>query len=251
MMSLDAHAHIEPDIARSELVQLHSCVLAVTRSLDEFALAARRDDVAVAWGIGCHPGLARAVQDFDPGVFRASLAASALVGEVGLDSTSKVSMEAQREVLAQVFDALEATPRIVSMHSYRATKPVLEVLEQYEPKGVILHWWLGDNQDTRRAIELGAHFSVNAAQATRWSSLSSVPSDRLLTETDHPFGDRREAQPQRPGNVQLAERRIGETLDKRPDEVRAMTWRNLRSLVDALDLHNLLPHHFQVQMLAA
>src|SRR5690606_25346037 len=98
---------------------------------------------------------------------------------------------------------------------------------------------------------LGAYFSVNAAQATRWSALRLVPSDRLLTETDHPFGDRRESQPQRPGNVQRAEHRIGQLLNRQPAEVRSMTWRNLRTLVEDLDLHDLLPRQFQVQLLAA
>lgn len=251
MLPLDAHAHIEPDIASSELVLLRSCVVAVTRSLDEYRRVARRDDASVAWGVGCHPGLARAVRDFDPDSFRAALASSAIVGEVGLDGASKVSLNAQQDVLTQVFSALETTPRLVSVHSYRATKPVLHLLEQHQPKGVILHWWLGDHDDTTRAVELGAYFSVNAAQATRWSALPVVPSDRILTETDHPFGDRRESPPQRPGNVQLAERRIGQLLDKPPAEVRSMTWRNLRGLVDELDLHDLLPRQFQVQLLAA
>lgn len=251
MLALDAHAHIEPDIAPSELVMLHSCVIAVTRSLDEYHRVAQRDDAGVAWGVGCHPGLARAVRGFDQDSFRAALTSSAIVGEVGLDGTSKVSMDAQQDVLTQVFAALETAPRLVSVHSYRATKPVLHILEQHQPKGVILHWWLGDNDDTTRAVELGAYFSVNAAQATRWSALRLVPSDRLLTETDHPFGDRRESQPQRPGNVQRAEHRIGQLLNRQPAEVRSMTWRNLRTLVEDLDLHDLLPRQFQVQLLAA
>lgn len=251
MLSLDVHAHIEPGIPPSELALLHSCVLAVTRSLDEYHSVTQRDDAAVAWGVGCHPGLAGAMRGFDPHSFQAALVTSAIVGEVGLDATSSVSMDDQQDVLTQVFDTLETTPRLVSIHSYRATKRVLHILEEYQPKGVILHWWLGNDGDTARAIELGAYFSVNAAQATSWSPIRLIPSERLLIETDHPFGDRREAPPQRPGNVQLAERRIGELLDKQPDEVRGMAWRNFRNLVDELNVHSLLPHQIQVQLLAA
>lgn len=160
-------------------------------------------------------------------------------------------MDKQQVVLSQVFSVLESTPRIVSVHSYRATSAVLRILEQHRPTGVILHWWLGSYDETARAIELGAFFSVNAAQATRWSALKLVPSDRILTETDHPFGDRRELPPQRPGNVQLAERRIGQLLNKQPAEVRRLVWRNLRVLVDELGLHDLLPRQFQVQLVAA
>lgn len=251
MQPLDTHAHIELDIASSELVRLSSCVFAMTRSLDEYRRVAQRDDAAIVWGIGCHPRLARAARKYDSASFRSSLAGTAVVGEVGLDGASTVPMDTQEDVLSQMFDALKEEPRLVSVHSYRATKRLLRLLEQHEPKGVVLHWWLGDEEDTSRAIELGAHFSLNASQFTRWSALSLIPADRLLIETDHPFGDRRELAPRRPGNVQVTEQRIGRLLDRQPEEVRGMTWRNLRSMVDELGLFTLMPRQFQVHLLAA
>jgi hypothetical protein len=41
----------------------------------------------------------------------------------------------------------------------------------------------------------GAYFSINASQARSWESLRLVPPERLLLETDHPFGDRSESPP--------------------------------------------------------
>jgi TatD DNase family protein len=250
MLPLDTHAHIEPNIPPTELRRLGACVFAVTRSLNEYDQVAQRTDTSVAWGIGCHPCLVRSVQGFTQEAFRASLARSAVVGEVGLDGSSKVPMATQQEVLDQVFDALAETPRITSVHSYRATKPVLEILGRHKPRGVVLHWWLGDEGETTRAIELGAFFSVNTAQTLRWPALHLVPRDRLLTETDHPFGDRREKALRRPGSVQVVEDRLSVVLREQPVEIRGLAWRNLRSLVDDLGLHPLLPHQFQVQLLA-
>jgi TatD DNase family protein len=113
-----------------------------------------------------------------------------------------------------VIGALVETPRIVSVHSYRATKEVLDILERHRPKGVVLHWWLGDERATKRAVDLGAYFSVNASQAGKWTPLRLVPHDRILTETDHPFGDRREAAPRRPGNLSIVERRLRGRADR-------------------------------------
>lgn len=251
MLPLDAHAHIEPDLPPSELAMLRACVLAVTRSLDEYDRVAHRDDACVAWGVGCHPGLARAVRGFDRHAFLSALESSAIVGEVGLDGRSRVPMEDQRNVLEQIFEALDATPRLVSVHSYRATKPVLDVLDEYRPKGVILHWWLGTTEETTRAIELDAHFSVNAAQAVSWPGIRVIPSERLLVETDHPFGDRRELSPQHPGRVDHAESRLGQILDKQPEEVRRLAWQNLRRMASELNMHGLFPHQIQVQLLAS
>lgn len=77
--------------------------------------------------------------------------------------------------------------------SARATGLVVRQLHEFRPDAAILHWWLGSPEETEAAVEAGAYFSVNASQARSWESLRLVPLDRLLLETDHPFGDRSEA----------------------------------------------------------
>jgi TatD DNase family protein len=74
ILPLDAHAHIEPDIAPAELAALRSCVIAVTRTLDEYAQTRDRPDRCVVWGAGCHPGLAREVKGFSASRLRDAIA---------------------------------------------------------------------------------------------------------------------------------------------------------------------------------
>jgi TatD DNase family protein len=248
---LDMHAHIEPGIAPSELDRLGACVVAVTRTLAEYEQVVGRRDRSVLWAPGCHPGLARSLREFSPEAFATLTASAAVVGEVGLDGSARVPLSRQREVFEDVVRTLLDQPRLASVHSYRATAHVLEILERHQPIGVVLHWWLGDERETRRAVALGAYFSVNASQVSHWSAIHAVPPDRLLTETDHPFGDRREHPPRRPGNVATVERALSAVLGVRVDEVRKLVWRNLRGLVDNLQVNDLLPHRFQVQLLAA
>lgn len=250
MLPLDLHAHIEPDIPAAQLTQLRACVVAVTRSHAEHELVMPRNDSAVAWAIGCHPGLARAVQNFATETFEVGIRKAAFVGEIGLDGTSRVPLERQRHVLDAVLGVLATRPRIASIHSYRATGAVLDLLDQHRPSAAVLHWWLGNDAETRRAIELGAFFSVNSNQANRWSGLRLVPSDRLLTETDHPFGDRGEQGERQPGNVAAVERRLSQLLNADPHDVRRLVWQNFRCLADAVSIHDLLPREFQVQLLA-
>lgn len=251
LLPLDMHAHIEPDIEPMELDRLGACILAVTRSITEFQDVVRRTDHAVAWAVGCHPGLAKAVRAFSVDAFTAALRGTAVVGEIGLDGSSKVPLDEQEDVFDQTIGALVEIPRIVSVHSYRATQQVLAILERHRPKGVVLHWWLGDEAATQRAVDLGAYFSVNASQAGKWSALHLVPHDRILTETDHPFGDRAEKSPRRPGNVSSVEGRLSVALGLRPEDIRWRIWQNLAQLVDELQLHSLLPRQFQVQLLAS
>jgi TatD DNase family protein len=250
-MQLDMHAHIDPGIAPSELDRLGACVVAVTRSLAEYADVTRRHDRSVVWAMGCHPGLAQAVRSFSLDAFRAALSSTLVIGEVGLDGSAKVPLATQQAVFDDVMSALVETPRIVSVHSYRATSQVLNTIKRYRPKGVILHWWLGDEVETQAALDLGAYFSVNAAQVKKWRALKLVPKERLLFETDHPFGDRGGPEPRRPGNLSSVESRVADLLGISVEVVRQQTWRNLHRLSAELEILDMLPRQFQVQMLAS
>ena len=85
ILPLDTHAHIEPGIAPAELVALRSCVVAVTRTLDEYAQTRERPDPLCVWGAGCHPGLAREVKGFSASRMKDAIATTPVIGEVGLD----------------------------------------------------------------------------------------------------------------------------------------------------------------------
>lgn len=251
ILPLDAHAHIEPDIAARDLVALRSCVVAVTRTLDDFDRTRTRDDASVVWAAGCHPGLPREVRNFSATRMRDAVATTPVIGEVGLEGTGRTPMDSQVAAFREVLELVCDTPRVLSIHSYRATDLVLRELREFRPDGAILHWWLGTADETHAAIEAGAYFSVNASQAKKWAPLNLVPLDRVLIETDHPFGDRSEAQPRRPGNVTKSEHAIAEALGVSADALRLQTWRNLRGMVEKLSLIEMFSAEFQVQFLSA
>lgn len=55
----------------------------------------------------------------------------------------------------------------------------------------ILHWYSGNQRELNRAIDLGCWFSVGPAMLDGEKGralVASMPRDRLLTETDGPFG---------------------------------------------------------------
>jgi TatD DNase family protein len=250
-LPLDTHAHVDADIDARHLVDLRACVVAVTRGLDEFERTRHRTDASVVWAAGCHPGLARKIKAFARKRMINAVRTTPVIGEVGVDGSSRVPLERQVAVFREILGVASEFPRLVSIHSYRATGRVLTVLREYRPPGAILHWWLGTADETAAAVELGAYFSVNASQASRWTELAVVPADRLLLETDHPFGDRHESPPRRPGNVATLEARMAARLGEEPAALRRRTWRNLRELVERLELVEMFPREFQVQMLAA
>jgi TatD DNase family protein len=114
---------------------------------------------------------------------------------------------------------------------------VLDLIESHLPaqKGrVVLHWFTGSKAEARRAAELGCYFSVNAAmfRNDRGRDLvATLPSDRLLTETDAPFtriGDRSTE----PVDVKAAVESLATTRHMTPKDLTQTIQSNLRCLLE-------------------
>jgi TatD DNase family protein len=245
---LDLHAHIDPGISEDDLHDLGAVVFAVTRSLDESEDALKRSDATTIWGVGCHPALAKAHAGFTPERFRHLIKATPFAGELGLDGKARVPFDKQLETLRQALDVLADDPRLVSLHNYAATQPIIEELERHgTTPGRVLHWWLGDPRLTKRAVELGCYFSLPPAAIRRKELLDAIPLDRLLAETDHPFGDRR-SQDSRPGNVDAVERALAVHHGCDQQDIRRILWRNFNRLIRETGCGRLLPSRVRTSL---
>lgn len=248
--SIDMHAHIQADIAAADLLELGSVVFAATRSLDEAARALDRSDPWTIWGVGCHPGLVGVQRTFDLVRFTDLINRTPYVSEVGLDGKSRVPLNSQQETLDAILTTLQTTPRIASIHSFAATNAVLDCLASRPIQGPVLHWWLGDATQTSRAIQHGCYFSINASMLRRPELIDSLPLDRVLPETDHPFGDRGAGRGRRPGNVDQVERVLARLHGLDQDGVRRTMWQNLAALVQATKCGSLLPRPVRIALAA-
>lgn len=118
------------------------------------------------------------------------------VGEIGLDFNKQFyhSKERQIDVFSQIIGWCQRSPmKIISIHSVRSDKNVLDILEKYDctkNNNCILHWYSGTLKQLDRAIELGCFFSVNEYMLNSSNGrfiVQKVPVDRLLLESDAPF----------------------------------------------------------------
>ena len=246
---MDLHAHIDTGIEAAELSALQAIVFAVTRSLDEAEQALKRSDGTTIWGVGCHPGLVGVQKAFNAERFQALVEMTPYVGELGLDGSSRVPMKLQRHTLASALGVLQRSPRITSLHSYKATSEILSLIADCPQPGLILHWWLGTASETARAIELGCYFSVNRSSVRRRDLLAQIPLDRVLPETDHPFGDKGRG-PRRPGEVGHVEAALAEFHGLNTEEIRIRTWQTLASIVQETRTGRLFPERVRRQLAA-
>jgi TatD DNase family protein len=186
--TLDAHGHITPKHSSKDLED-SGAVLAMTLSLDEAALGVSRKESSIAWGVGCHPRFPKSQEAFDVKRFKALLQRTAVVGEVGLDTGSRVPLEFQLKNFRQVLEVVSGIPRLVSIHSYRATGLVLKELRQRPITIPVLHRWTGNADETSEAVELGCYFSIHSAVARQSKFHTRVPLERILLESDHGYND--------------------------------------------------------------
>lgn len=238
---LDLHAHIDVGISSRALEALGAVVFAATRSLDEYEQASHRKDAVTVWGLGCHPGIAAAQATYDEARFAELMAGTPFVSEVGLDGSSDVPLQLQIRVFESILAQLSSTPRLVSVHSKRATTQVLDLVEQSGVERVILHWWLGSTAETRRAVQLGCLFSVNRSMDLMRLKAAGVQLTDLLPETDHPSGNRRRGGPQQPGWTVDVEQLVANAYGGTADTVRRQFWATLTELVDHSGVADDLP----------
>lgn len=238
---LDLHAHVDPHISPRSLEALGAVVFAAGRSLEEFEHVSGRTDAVTVWGLGCHPGVMAAEDGFSQARFVKLLVGSPYVSEVGLDGNSEVALELQSEVFRSILAEVGKRPRLLSVHSRRASTLALDLIESSGVERPILHWWLGAESETRRALGLGCMFSVNRSMDILKLRAAGVPLDRLLPETDHPSGNRRGGGIRQPGWTVDVEQAVGEIYGLSQEAVRLRFWNTFVRLVDDLKVAGLLP----------
>ena len=196
---IDLHCHVDlypdPVAVLDEAEKRGAFVLAVTTTPLAFQgnldLVGDRRRIRVA--LGLHPELVPE-RHAEIDLFVNLLPQTAYVGEVGLDGSprNRASFAKQERVFDRIVrECTRLGGRVMSIHSRRAASAVLDILGTVPGCGVpVLHWFSGTSRELERAVASGCWFSVGplmlATPAGR-RLVSSMPQDRVLTETDAPF----------------------------------------------------------------
>jgi TatD DNase family protein len=235
---LDLYPDLEAIVQRCEAEKVFTLAVTTTPAAWERNRAAMKKTKYVRPALGLHPQLVAERPD-DRKLWEQLLPQARYVGEVGLDAGRRYyrSWEEQKETFDVVLRACAAAGgKILSIHSVRAGKAVLDALEARLPSGkgrAVLHWFTGSASEARKAVELGCYFSINPEmlrEDRHGELVRSLPRDRLLTETDGPFtstGNR----PSEPLDVSECLTALSRTLRIGQDDCAALLMQNLRQLV--------------------
>lgn len=211
---IDFHCHLDlyPDHAAAvrEADTAGVFTLAVTTTPKAWARnhELTRDTRHVRAALGLHPQLVSSRAD-EIALWETLLPQTRFVGEVGLDAGPRFfkSLDQQKDVFARVLRTCsKAGGKIITVHSVRATKAVLDHIEEHLPQRtnrVVLHWFTGTKSEAARALDMGCYFSINGTMlnSEKASALvRTLPVERILTETDGPFTEV-DGRPSKPTDV--------------------------------------------------
>lgn len=148
----------------------------------------------VRLALGLHPLLAADKQN-ELQIFKNNIEKTSYIGEIGLDfSKSGISTkEIQISVLRKILSGLKGKKKIVSVHSRKAERELLDLLCEYDIKNVIFHWYSGPVELIPSILSCGYYFSINESMTLSKNGqkiIENIPKPRILTETDAPYNSK-------------------------------------------------------------
>jgi TatD DNase family protein len=207
-MLVDSHCHLDfPDFAaeRDAIVARArergiGRLVTISTKVHKFpeirAIAESYDDVFCS--VGTHPHYA----DKEPDITTADLVALTAhpkvvaIGEAGLDYfRNNSSVEGQERGFRRHIAAARETGLPLVIHAREADDDIARILEEESAKGAfpfVLHCFTGGQDLASRGVALGGYVSFSGVitfkknEALR-AVAASLPSDRILVETDAPF----------------------------------------------------------------
>ncbi len=205
-MFIDAHSHLDRydlvdeqalDSALAEITRHR--ILTISNSMDlpsyqrNLEIGQRCPWVVPTFGV--HPWQAPEYADRLEDL-RAATEQSPMLGEIGLDHyfvQDPAAYPAQRQVLEFFLGAAREQDKIVTLHTKGAEGDVLELLDQYDLRRVLVHWYSGPLDIFRELVDRGVFLTVGVEvlYSEHIQAIArEIPLKQLLTETDNPGGPR-------------------------------------------------------------
>lgn len=243
MKWVDFHCHVDlyddPRSILASCAQSGVAVFAVSTipaAADRLKSLVSASGAVVHIGVGLHPEVAHKHQK-SLELLLNEVRAYRFVGEVGLDGSPQYReyQATQRRVLEGVFSACEKEGgKILSLHSRRAVRPVLDMLAQHPDAGIpVLHWFSGSPHELAEASMSGCWFSVGLGMlqtATGREVVASMPRNRVLTETDGPFAQAG-GKSLTPLDIERSVGALAKVWNVPPELAREMVWSNYEALI--------------------
>lgn len=238
---LDAHVHLDrfddPEAVLARAVADGVACVSVTETPSHYVEVRPRlaRCAGVELALGVHPLHAGEMGLGELPLFDDLVADCLWIGEVGLDGSPEghPTLSAQRAAFEHVLGHPAVPSRILSVHSRGAEAEVVADLARAGARAV-LHWFRGDLDVARTAVEAGVCFSINPAMIATQEGLALVdalPPEHVLVETDGPYTEI-DGRPAAPSDVPVVLATLAERWGVDETDARDRVWDNFTALTD-------------------
>lgn len=225
MAFIDAHCHLEHENFNADVMQViqradesqTQCISHGTGKENNEKTLRLADGKTVFPAVGQDPFHAKENLEIHLAFLEKNAGKLAAVGEIGLDQHyfTKEELPLQKEVFEAQLRFAESKGLACVIHTRKAVEMVLETLPSYRGKHV-LHFFL-EKKHAQKALDRECFLSLPTVKSKdRIAIIRKAPLDRLLCETDAPYGWRGRNEPK---NVREAYQTIADELKKPLDEV--------------------------------
>lgn len=250
MEIFDTHAHYDDesfDIDRDKLlgeILPSRGVCGIITAGTEIKSSLRSRDLAakypyVYFAAGIHPEDIDEVKDSDIAVIEDIIRQNkkcVAVGEIGLDYHWNTDRERQKYFFEKQLQLANELGLPVIIHDREAHADTLELIKKYKPKGT-LHCFSGSAQTAEELVNLGLYIGCTGSVTFKGNKkavkvIETVPSERLLVETDCPYMAPVPLRGQRSDSSMIEHtlKFIAGIKGVTPDEMARMTAENARRL---------------------
>lgn len=158
------------------------------------------------------------------------------IGEVGLDF-HWIKDEAKHKLMKENFEKIisfaEKIKKPLVIHSRKAEKECLDILESSNVVNVVQHCFSGKKKLVRRAVDLGHYISIPAAVThvpQFQMNAELVPLNQIITETDGPWMSPVKGTPSEPAFVKYGVEKISAIKGFEAEEVANAIWVNFQKV---------------------
>ena len=197
----DSHIHLsdseyDSDIQQIlytlELLKLKACCVSIDYETSLSTLNLSKKSHNVLPFIGVHPEMAQKNPSLVFEIIEKKNNEITGIGEIGLDKTyitSDDEWNTQKKVFSNQLELAERYNKPVSIHSRKTLDQIFEVMSSFNLKSVLLHWFDGNKNQLKHAMELGFFVSYGPVLIyanDKKNLLSKTDTEQILVETDGP-----------------------------------------------------------------
>lgn len=181
--------------------------------------------------LGLHPGrLTSGKIEENLKLIASEIRQCVALGEIGLDFALDPPPDYQIKVLEELLAIASQEKKPVLLHARRAWDKTLVVIQKWEIKKAVFHWYSGPLEVLNKIIGAGYYLSATPAAAyseRHQRAIQAAPWERILLETDAP--ETYQGVASEPKDVRLSLQEVSKLKGAREEVVAQQTFSNTQT----------------------